>query len=166
VQHSHETTPFTKRDFPIVILCDGVTGPANIGSLFRISEAFGVSEIIFGNAKIDFESSRLKRTARDTHLKVPYSVSEDLVETTKHLREGGYFITALEITENSITIESFVWNREEKIALIVGNEANGISEDILETADKVLHIELFGENSSINVAHATAIALYQLTGLK
>jgi tRNA G18 (ribose-2'-O)-methylase SpoU len=166
VQHTHETTPFTKRDFPIVLLCDGVSGPANIGALFRISEAFGVSEIIFGNAEIDFASSRLKRTARDTQGKVSYSVSEDLAETTRHLREGGYFIAALEITEKSKPIEDFEWNKKEKLALILGNEANGISEDILKTADRVLHIELFGENSSINVAHAAAIALYQLTGLK
>ncbi len=166
MQHSHESTPFTKRDFPIVLICDGVNGPANIGSLFRISEAFGVQEIIFGNAEIDFESSRLKRTARDTQAKVSYSVSEDLAETTRHLREGGYMIAALEISEKSKLIKDFKWNKQEKLALIVGNEANGISEAILKTADKVLHIELFGENSSINVGHATAIALYQLTGLK
>ncbi|MBT8261441.1 MAG: TrmH family RNA methyltransferase [Bacteroidia bacterium] len=165
MQHSHESTPFSKRDFPIVLICDGVNGPANIGSLFRISEAFGVSEIIFGNAEIDLDSSRMKRTARDTHLKVPCSISEDLHEATKHLREGGYLIVALEISKHSKPIKDFKWNRSEKLAMIVGNEANGISEDILSTADMVFHIELFGENSSINVAHATAIALYQLTGL-
>ena len=146
-----------------MLICDGVKGPANIGSLFRISEAFGVSEIIFGNAEIDFDSPRLKRTARDTHLKVPYSVSEDLVGTAKHLREGGYLIAALEISENSEPLGHFKWKTKEKLALIVGNEANGISEEILKTADKVFHIELYGENSSINVAHATAIALYRLT---
>jgi tRNA G18 (ribose-2'-O)-methylase SpoU len=163
LQLSHSSNPFTKQQFPIVLICDGVKGPANIGSIFRIAEGFGVQEIIFGNADIDFTSGRLKKTARDTHTKVPYSLSDDLQGVVSHFREGGYFIAALEITEQSIALGKFNWNRKDKLALIVGNEAHGVSESLLNVTDKVYHIELYGENSSMNVAQATSIALYELT---
>ena len=166
VQLSHNSNTFVPRDFPIVLVCDGVKGPANIGSLFRIAEAFGVAEIVFGNASVDMDSPRMKRTSREAHSKVPYSISEDLYTTLLHLREGGYELVSLEISDNSSLIDSFGWNQSDKLALIVGNEANGISEAILKESDSVLHIELFGTNSSINVAQATAIALYQLTKSK
>jgi len=166
VQLSHRSNTFVSKEFPIVLVCDGVSGPANIGSLFRISEAFGVTEIIFGNSSLDLNSARMKRTSREAHTKVPYSVSEDLFATLIHLREGGYELVSLEISDDSSRLEDFNWNQKDKLALILGNEANGISEEILKESDNILHIELFGSNSSINVAQATAIALYQLTKSK
>ncbi len=163
VQLSHNSNTFEKKDFPIVLVCDDVRGPANIGALFRIAEAFGVAEIIFGNAQPDLSSPRMKRTSRDSHLRVAHSVSEDIHTIIQHMKEGGYEIISLEITDDSERIENFKWDRQRKLALVVGNEANGISEAVLADSDKILHIELFGNNSSINVAQATAIALYQLT---
>ncbi len=166
VQHSHKTTSFVKKEFPIVLLCDGVSGPANIGSLFRIAEAFGIPEIIFGNANIDLSSNRMKRTARETYLKVAATVSEDLLQTAEHFREAGYLFVALEVTENSVPIQDFELSQNSNVVLMVGSEQNGISDEMLSLADASIHIELFGENSSINVAQATAIALYKLTVAK
>lgn len=166
MQHSHKTTPFIEKEFPIVLLCDGVSGPANIGSLFRIAEAFGIAEIIFGNANIDLSSNRMKRTARDAHLKMATTIAEDLVEIAEHFREAGYLIIALEITKTSIPIQNFELPQNSNVVLMVGNEQNGISDEMLALADATIHIDLFGENSSINVAQATAIALYKLTTTK
>lgn len=166
MQRTHSSTPFVKREFPIVLICDGVKGPANIGSIFRIAEGFGVKEIVFGNAEIEFGSGRLKKTARDTHRKVNYSQSLDLIDTIEHFRKEGYRIAALEITTNSEPLHDLQWSGTEKLAMILGNEAHGISEDILELSDRIYHIELFGENSSLNVAQAAAVALYHLTTVK
>lgn len=166
MQLTHSSTPFVKRDFPIILICDGVKGPANIGSLFRIAEAFGVREIVFGNAEIEFDSGRLKKTARDTHKKVNHSQSHDLEETINNLRTKGFIISALEITNNSKPLQDLRWNGTDKLAIVLGNEAHGVSEAILKLTDKSYHIELFGENSSINVAQAAAVALYHLTASK
>lgn len=146
-----------------MVFCDGVRSPANIGSIFRICEAFGVQELIFGSTTIDFDSARLKRTARDTQLKVPYSISEDMTETIKEFRRSGYQIVALEITSSSVAIGNFDGSNCSKVGLIIGSERHGISEAQLEMADVTVHIELFGRNSSINVAHALGIALYEFT---
>jgi len=162
-QHTHRTTPFKKRAFPIVVICDGVQGPANIGSLFRISDAFGVSELVFMSGDISIKSPRMRKTARDTFNKVSWSESDNPVKLLEHYREAGYVLVALEITSQSEDLSGFKWDKDQKFALIVGNEQHGITKEALSLADYVLHIELFGENSSINVSHATAVALYELT---
>ena len=137
-QLSHTTTPFTDEKFPIVLLCDGVQGPANVGALFRISDALGVSELIFCNAEINFNSNRLIRTSRNTLTKTPYRVSENSLSEIQELRTRNYQIVALELTNKSIPIESFD----------------------CEEIDIAVHITMYGKNSSMNVVQATGIALH------
>jgi tRNA G18 (ribose-2'-O)-methylase SpoU len=165
LQLTHSSTPFNKKKFPIKVICDGVNGPANIGSLFRICEAFGVEELLFLNTEINFKSSRLQRTSRGTISKVSHRIVTDIPQELKQLQANAYKLIALEIAENSIPIEDFHLSENQKIALIIGSEQTGISEAFLRISSQVIHINLFGENSSVNVVQATSIALYALTKL-
>jgi tRNA G18 (ribose-2'-O)-methylase SpoU len=160
-QHSHTTTPFSKSKFPLIVLCDGLSSPANVGGLFRICEAFGVEQILFYNGSIDVNSSRLKRTARGTYKFVDYAICNDINTTLKDLIKKGYEIIALEISEISIPSERISLDKK-AVVLIIGNEQFGISEEILALTSKHMHIEMYGENSSMNVVQATGIALYTL----
>lgn len=162
-QHTHKSTPFSAKKFPLIIISDGLQSPANIGALFRICDAFGVSEIVFCNASVNLNSSRLQRTSRNTHLKVPFRISEDIISEIDKLRSTGYKAIALEITDMSIPLEEYSLNSSDKIALIVGNENTGISKQVLQVAEDNVHITMFGQNSSMNVIQATSIALYALT---
>ena len=161
LQHTHTTTPFVTKKFPLVVLCDGVSSPANAGGLFRICEAFGVDEIVFYNGNIDVHSSRLKRTARQTHKLVNYSVSHDIKETLRGFKKLKYDIIALEVSDISIPSEKIVLEKR-SLVLIIGNEQHGISEEVLALTPKHMHIEMFGKNSSMNVVQASSIALYTL----
>lgn len=163
-QHSHVSTPFTVKKFPVIVVTDGLKSPANIGSLFRICDAFGVSGIVFGNKQPDLTSPRLKRTARNTHKNVPHRVSENIIGEIQEMKRSGYTILVLELTDKSIPIEKLTI-ASEAIALVIGGESHGISEEMLREASETVHIEMFGNNSSMNVVQATAIALYSLTKL-
>ena len=162
LQHNHESTPFSNIKNSIVLLCDGLQSPANIGAIFRLCDAFGVAEVIFNNP-IDISSNRLRRTARNTEKTVKYSLVEDLHATLLEFQEKGYATLALEISENSVPFSQISKVVTHNVALVVGNERTGVSEEILQTVQYVTHIEMFGTNSSMNVAQATAIALYELT---
>ncbi len=162
-QHSHTTTPFSTKKFPVSVICDQVQSPANIGALFRICDAFGVSEVLFGNPNVSFSSSRLRRTSRDTHKKVNYRVCEDIISEIKKLKEKEYRVLVLEITDDSIPLEKLKFSASGKIALVIGNERHGISDPVLQQADQSVHITMHGENSSMNVVQATAIALHAIT---
>lgn len=162
MQLTHEAHYSNKPTRDIILLCDHIHSPANQGALFRLADAFGVKEVIFIGQAPDTKSARLKRTARSTQSFIPYTSYEDALLPLEGLKKEGYQCLSLEITENSIPL-STVQITQEKILLVVGNEQNGISQAILETMDVTMHIAMFGNNSSMNVAQAAAIALYHIS---
>lgn len=162
-QLSHTETSFKKKQFPIILFLDNITGDANIGSLFRLADAFGVERIIFGGTKPNLNSNRLKRTARHTQHSVNFEFVENSVEELQKLKEDDYRIVSLEITSESEPFQNFNTKNAEKIVLVAGNERHGISREVLLLSDQVFHIEMFGENSSMNVAQSAGIALYEIT---
>lgn len=164
LQHSHESTDFQKKTFPIVVVCDGLESPANVGALFRLCDALGIQEIIFCNASFNINSNRLKRTSRNTHTEVPYSFETDILSALKTLQKKEYQLIALEITKSSTPIHSLSVENKKR-ALIIGNEQNGVSEAVLDLINTHIHIEMYGNNSSMNVIQAAAIALHSLTKL-
>ena len=162
-QLTHTQTSFQKKDFSIILLLDNITGEANLGSLFRLADAFGIQKIIFCGSEPNLNSNRLKRTARNTWKTVNFEFQEDSVETIKKLHLDGYRSMAIEITSESIPLQNFSLEKEENLILIAGNERHGISNEVLEICDQHLHIEMFGENSSMNVAQSVGIGLYEIT---
>ena len=162
-QLRHATTTFTKKKFPITLICDRVNSPANIGSIFRIADSFGVEQIFFCGKDIAVTSNRMQRTARSTNKMIPYQQKEEIIQVIDELTPKGYIIIGLEITEDSLPITTSIFSKHDKIALIIGEESLGISEQVLAKVSKTIHIQMYGTNSSMNVATATGIALYEIT---
>ncbi|UZH55217.1 TrmH family RNA methyltransferase [Salinimicrobium tongyeongense] len=163
MQATHHTTPFQKKQFPIVLVLDAITSPANIGSFFRLGDAFGIEKMLICESSADLQSNRLKRTARATIKNVTFEERENSEAACRELKAAGYKIVAIEVASESIPIEKCHFRAEDKIALVLGNERLGIKKELLELADNLLHINMFGENSSMNVTHAAAIALFEIT---
>jgi tRNA G18 (ribose-2'-O)-methylase SpoU len=162
-QLSHTQISFPRKSFPVILLMDNITGEANIGSLFRLADAFGIEKIIFCGTPPNLKSNRLKRTARNTHNSVEFGYIENNLEVIKKLKEEAYRPVVLEITSKSFPVEAFQFSSKEKILLIAGNERYGVSKEVLECCPEAYHIEMFGENSSMNVAQSVGIALYEIT---
>jgi tRNA G18 (ribose-2'-O)-methylase SpoU len=162
LQLTHYNTSFKQRKFPITLICDNITNATNIGSLFRIADAFGIEEIIFCGEHIPL-GRKMTKTSRATEKVVSFKTCKDIIEVVKQLKTDGYFSISLEITNGSLPIHTFMFPTEKSIALIVGDENFGVSEAILKLSDKVIHINMFGQNSSMNVVQATNIALYEIT---
>lgn len=163
MQLQHHNTDFNQQEHSIILLCDSVNSPANMGSLFRIADSFGIEKLVFGGVEVDLKSPRLKRTARATQNWVPVEDKVDLSDYTKTLKSQGYTAVALEITKSSKPINTCNFSKDAKIALVIGDENSGISEAVLEQCEEQVHITMFGKNSSMNVSQATAIALYEFT---
>ncbi len=163
MQLTHENTHFKKQSFPITLVCDHIYFQQNIGSLFRIAEAFGVEKIIFIGKDIPLTPRKINKTSRSTHLQVPYSVIEETNIAIEYLSNNNYEIIALEIADTSQPINEVTVNKKHKIALLIGSEIAGISEQLLSIANQITHINMYGSNSSMNVVQATSIALYEIT---
>ena len=163
MQLTHEENQFERKTFPITLVCDHIYFQQNIGSLFRISEAFGIENIIFLGKDIPLIPRKINKTSRSTHLHIPYSVIEETDYLIDFLVKKNFEIISLEITNSSKPLNEVILSKDKKIALIVGNEINGVSESLLNISNQVVHINMFGKNSSMNVSQATSICLYELT---
>jgi tRNA G18 (ribose-2'-O)-methylase SpoU len=163
VQLNHEENQFESKQFPITLVCDNIYFQQNIGSLFRIGEAFGIEKIIFSGRDIPLNPRKINKTSRSTHLHVPYSVIEETDVLIDYLLKNKYEIIALEIASNSIPLKEVNIPQDKKIALLIGSEINGISNELLSIANQIVHINMYGNNSSMNVVQAAGIALYELT---
>ena len=150
-QLDHYSTNFSSEKFPILLITDQVNSPANLGSLFRLADAFHIEKIIFcGIEEEVINSNRLKRTARSTQNNVAFQFEDSIETVIEHLQQQKIEIFALEITNDSIPVEEIQLQENKKI-------------DLLEKTSANLHIKMYGNNSSMNVAQATGIALYEIT---
>ena len=163
MQLTHENNRFNKKNFPITLVCDHVYFQQNIGSLFRIGEAFGIEKIMFIGKDIALTPRKINKTSRSTHLQIPHFIIEETKDAVKLLLEDKYEIIALEITSTSKPIQKIAASKDQKIALLIGNEIDGISDALLDIANQTTHITMYGNNSSMNVVQATSIALYEIS---
>jgi tRNA G18 (ribose-2'-O)-methylase SpoU len=162
-QLTHDNTQFSSKAPSIVLVCDGVTSPANIGGLFRLCDALGIKQIFFCGNKIDITSPRVKRTSRNTHSVIPFKDDIDSIQTLRSLKKEGYELLVLELTNKSKALHSVTISEGKPFAIIIGNEKGGVSKRVLEEINIHIHIEMLGNNSSMNVTQAAAIALYTLS---
>ncbi|WP_272149816.1 TrmH family RNA methyltransferase [Tenacibaculum aiptasiae] len=160
-QLTHYDIQNTQKSFPITIVCDAIRTPENIGMCFRISESFGVQKIFLHENSPTVENRIVKKTARNTLNQIDYEYYTSFEETINNLKEEGNTIVGIEITDESVNIQDFDFSSKEKIVLLLGSERNGIEN--INLVDATVAIPMFGRNSSMNVIHSLAIALYETT---
>lgn len=162
MQLNHYNTNFQQKTFPVTVVCDNVTNAPNLGSLFRICDAFGVKELILCGKDIPL-GRKMTKTSRATEHVVNYKTYEDIFEVVSELKNNNYYLVALEITTSSESIHNFSFPENSDIVLIVGDENFGVSEEVLKLCNDIVHIPMYGQNSSMNVVQAINIALYEIT---
>ena len=139
----------------ITLVLDRLRSAHNVGNIFRIAEAIRAKEVICCGYTPCPPHPKLAKTAMETDKMVPYRWCRSSLEAIRQLRaEGVRQILAAEWNENSVP----VWRQKYQfpLAIVLGNEALGVSEDTLAEVDGCIGIPMFGEKSSINVGNAAA----------
>jgi tRNA G18 (ribose-2'-O)-methylase SpoU len=148
--------------FPVCVIAEDLELPVNVGSLFRIADALGVEKLYLTGSSPVPPNRKIRKASRATEQAVPYEYQPSALEVVARLRAVGYTILALELSTCSRDIRT--WQpANAKLALIIGAENRGVSQTLLDAADQTLHIAMCGQNSSMNVSTACAIALFELT---
>lgn len=148
----------TKNRNNIYIILDGLTNFANIGMIFRIADALRVKKIFFYNYKNKIAPAKINKFSRSTIKYIELEYINTLSDIIK-LKENSQFI-ALDKTTKSIDYKDFTPIKA--IYLIIGSEKFGISQELLNLADESIHLPMYGINTSINVATATAVAAFEI----
>lgn len=128
-----------------------------------MSDALGVSKIyICGTKPIDIlKNKKLTRVSRNTINYVDYEIHDDTKKCIHDLQLHNITVLALELTNQSIPIQNYSFEQQKTYAFVVGNEQDGVSQEALDMVDDTVHIDMFGNNSSMNVSVATGIAISQ-----
>lgn len=163
-QLGHHEVRNEKRKLPLALVLEAVRTPGNVGMVFRLADAFGAERIYLCAGTATPPNRRIARTARSTVAKMPFEAAENTLEILRKLKAEGYALIGLEITEGSTDIRHFDFGEHEKIALVIGAEKDGISPKTLALLDACVAIPMHGEISSLNVATAVGIALYEVAG--
>ena len=152
-----------------ILILHNIRSTHNVGSIFRTAECAGVSKIIlcgYTPTPIDRfkrERSDIAKVALGAEKIIPWEYFETTEEAVKKLKEENFKIIALEQSQKSVDYKKV--KLSEHSALIVGNEVEGISGDILNMCDIVTEIPMMGEKESLNVSVALGIALFRIMGI-
>jgi len=133
----------------------------NVGSIFRTSDAAGVTKLILTGITPRPPRKEIDKTALGAVDTVEWESEENLEFTIFNLKKQGFKIVALEQDSRSIPYTEFQAD-DVSVALIVGSETEGVQKEILDLCDTIIEIPMHGEKNSLNVSVATGIALYQL----
>jgi len=162
-QLPHSESINVSKTFPVVVVCENFLSPENVGMSFRICDAMGIEHLYLGGSTPTLPHRKIVKASRSAHKKVPFTHQLDVAGLLAQLKQEGYTLIGLEITNQSKDIRTFNFHKLSKIAFVVGAERYGISEAILQDLDTTVHIPMYGIGTSMNVVTALSIGLYEIT---
>ncbi len=151
-----------KNSNNIIFVLDNLEHEENIGSAFRLADAFNVKKIIIISSK-EVDSKKVQKTARNCEKHIPYIVYNNPQDALNEIADLNYTPVNIEITSTSKPLRDVEFDKIKNVALIVGNEKHGVSDEILKEVPLSCHIEMYGNNSSMNVSTSLAIATYKVS---
>jgi 23S rRNA (guanosine2251-2'-O)-methyltransferase len=145
---------------PLVLVLDNLRSYHNTGSVFRTTDAFACEAVYLTGITGRPPHREIQKTALGATETVDWHYLESAIECVNMLKQQGYTIACLEIAEGSIRLTDFTPNKDEKIALILGHEVFGVSQDLIDLCDICIEIPQYGTKHSLNVAVSAGIAIW------
>ncbi len=146
---------------PITVILDNVRSALNVGSIFRSSDAFLINKIIICGITATPPNKEIRKTALGSSHSVKWEYYEKTIDAVLKLKKKQTYIIGVEQTKNSTYLNNFKILKN-TIAVVIGNEVNGVSEEVLSECDEVIEIPQFGTKHSLNVSVSTGIVIWEL----
>jgi 23S rRNA (guanosine2251-2'-O)-methyltransferase len=165
---THELHRLTLEDYkksikiPVTVVLDNIRSMHNVGSIFRTCDAFSIKKVILCGITPKPPHREINKTALGATESVDWEYVESVDDVVNILKSQSYLIIGLEQTDQTLLLEDFVLEIDSEIAVILGNEITGISDQIIEKLDICLEIPQYGTKHSLNVSVASGILLYHL----
>lgn len=147
---------------PIIAVLDNIRSMHNVGSVFRTADAFLIEAIFLCGYTPQPPHRDINKTALGATETVDWMFFANTVEAVQELKKKGYKVYAVEQTEGSISLKKFFVSTEEKIAVVFGNEVEGVNDEVLQLTDGSIEIPQSGMKHSLNVSVAAGIVLWEI----
>ena len=147
---------------PITVVLDNIRSCNNIGSVFRTSDALLIEKVMLCGITATPPNKDIHKTALDAEKSVPWEYFEETEEAIVKLKEAGYQVYAVEQVENSISLPEFIPQKDQKLALVFGNEVKGVQQSVVNICDWAIEIPQYGTKHSFNISVSACIVLCDL----
>lgn len=150
------------RDARRIVIVEDVMDHTNVGAIFRSVAGLGADAVLVTPRCADPLYRRSVRVSMGTVLQVPWTRLPEWADAVPLLHDAGFTIAALALADDAVALRDFASTAPERVALVVGSEGDGLSRAALDAADVVVTIPMGHGVDSLNVAAASAVALYAL----
>ena len=141
-----------------LFVLDAVQDPGNLGTIVRTADAAGFDAVVLGTGTVDLYNDKVLRSMQGSHFHIPV-FQANLQEYLPILKEKGVQVAVTALHRNSKDYS--VLQGATDVAIVVGNEGQGVSDDVIDLADVVVTIPMFGKAESLNVSIASALLMYK-----
>lgn len=154
-----KTNPDKKIDYneDIIVVLDCVQDPGNLGTILRTIDSIGLKQVILSKGCGEIYNPKVVRSTMGAIFRVNVIEAENILENIAELKKHKFEILATSL-EDSESIYNIEYNKK---VIVIGNEGNGVSKEVLEKADKKIKIPMLGKTESLNASVATGIVLYE-----
>lgn len=148
---------------PIYIVLDNVLDTYNIGAIFRLADAVAAEEVLLCRGSETPPNSRIKKASINTTEWVKWQYFEQTIDAISYLRKKDERIQIVVIEQNEKSVSYDKVDYQFPIVLVVGHETDGVSKEVLDMADTIVELPMYGVNISLNVMVSLGIVLYEVT---
>lgn len=143
---------------PLLMVLDNLQDPGNLGTILRAGEAAGVTGVIMSRDCVDVYNPKVIRSTMGSVYRMPFAYVEDLVETVNAMRKNGIHTYAAHLKgKNSYEEEDYTCGT----AFLIGNEGNGLRDEVADAAEIYVKIPMCGEVESLNAAVASSVLMFE-----
>ena len=157
-QPSYSITDILDDKKHIWLLLDDIRDPGNLGTIMRTAEGAGMSAVIMGKGTADLFNPKTVRSTMGAIFRMPFVYVDDITEIIKQIKDNGYSVYGTAM-KGSITYDMADYTKG--AGIVIGNEANGIQDSVLECITGSINIPMDGKLESLNAAVAAAVVMYE-----
>tara|TARA_B110001469_G_C9621485_1_gene309744 strand:+ start:1251 stop:1787 length:537 start_codon:yes stop_codon:yes gene_type:complete len=150
--------------FPVVVVLDNIRSAFNIGSIFRTADALAIESVYLCGITATPPHREIYKTALGASESVDWKYFQNTMDSISALKKNGFIILSLEQVEDSLMLDNFISTKDSKYALVIGNEVDGVMQEVIDSSDVCIEIPQYGTKHSYNVSVSAGIALWDIIG--
>ena len=151
-----------KEKLQVTLVLDNVRSEMNVGSVFRTADAFLIERVCLCGITPQPPKAEIHKTALGAEESVCWQYFPTTLEVIGQLKDGGYVICSIEQVHDSVSLEQFVVNSNQRVAIVLGNEVKGVSQEVVDASDTCVEIPQEGTKHSLNISCCAAIVMWHV----
>lgn len=145
---------------PVTLVLDNVRSEMNVGSVFRTADAFLIERICLCGITPQPPKAEIHKTALGAEESVAWQYYSTTMDAVESLKREGYLICTIEQVHDSVSLEKFVIQEGQQVAIVLGNEVKGVSQEVVDASDLCVEIPQYGTKHSLNISCCAAIVMW------